>query len=272
MSSWTLESVGTKGYGGGGSYLCARAAKSFLKRKKEADAENYDGVGVFRDPLLDSVYGQCSSTTRPSTTRPQRQSAQDDPYSVSDLLKPTELEQALAAARAQHVKNKSFDSCSGAARRRTPQDQAEEIHVVFQEPFTSRGGRKDGGLSLVCLGSGEHTVYVLQVTCNARRWSVERRYSEFDMLDRELQRVWAADPAVSLGELPSKVWVGKLTKETQARRKDELEQYLNNLLSNPRLVQESAELRAFLEVPPPDGAGQGPPPVISRPYSVSSVD
>ena len=83
MSSWTLESVGTKGYGGGGSYLCARAAKSFLKRKKEADAENYDGVGVFRDPLLDSVYGQCSSTTRPSTTRPQRQSAKHPASTLS---------------------------------------------------------------------------------------------------------------------------------------------------------------------------------------------
>lgn len=265
MASWNLESVGTKGYGGGGSYFCARAAKSFLKRKEEADAENYDGVGVFRDPLMDSVYGQCSSTTRP-----QRQSAQDDQHSVSHLLKPTELEQALAAARAQHGKNKGNDACDGASSRRTHEDQTEEIHVVFEEPFTSRGGRKGGGISLVCMGSSEHTVYVLQITCNARRWSVERRYSEFDMLARDLQRVWASDPSVSLGELPSKVWMGKLTKETQSRRKDDLEQYMNQLLSNSRLVQESAELRAFLEVPPRHGAGKGPPPVISRPYSVSS--
>ena len=86
MATWNLESVGTKGYGGGGSYFCARAAKAILKRKEERDEENYDGIGVFKDPLLDSVYGQCSSTTRP-----MRQNIQDDPNDVADLLKPTGL-------------------------------------------------------------------------------------------------------------------------------------------------------------------------------------
>ena len=33
--------------------------------------------------------------------------------------------------------------------------------------------------------------------------------------------------------------MGKLAKETQSKRKDELEQYLNNLLSQTRMVQES---------------------------------
>lgn len=135
---------------------------------------------------------------------------------------------------------------------------------MFEEPFTSRGGRKTG-LPLVCIGSGEHTVYVLQVIYNGRRWSVERRYSEFDMLDRELHRMWAFDPSVRLGELPSKVWVGKLAKETQSKRKDELENYVNNLLSQSKIVQESAELRAFLEIPPRNDLHNGPPPVISRP-------
>jgi len=41
--------------------------------------------------------------------------------------------------------------------------QAEEIQVMFEEPFTSRGGRKGVAIPLVCMGSGEHTVYVLQV-------------------------------------------------------------------------------------------------------------
>ena len=84
MATWNLESVGTKGYGGGGSYFCARAAKAILKRKEERDEENYDGIGVFKDPLLDSVYGQCSSTTRPL-----RHTMQDDAGDVADLLKPT---------------------------------------------------------------------------------------------------------------------------------------------------------------------------------------
>ena len=55
-----------------------------MKRKEERDEENYDGIGVFKDPLLDSVYGQCSSTTRPL-----RHSMQDDANDVADLLKPT---------------------------------------------------------------------------------------------------------------------------------------------------------------------------------------
>ena len=84
MATWNLESVGTKGYGGGGSYFCARAAKAILKRKEERDEENYDGIGVFKDPLLDSVYGQCSSTTRP-----MRPGIQDDPQEIADFLKPT---------------------------------------------------------------------------------------------------------------------------------------------------------------------------------------
>ena len=33
--------------------------------------------------------------------------------------------------------------------------------------------------------------------------------------------------------------MGKLAKETQSKRKDELEQYLNSLLSQTRMVQES---------------------------------
>jgi hypothetical protein len=125
---------------------------------------------------------------------------------------------------------------------------------------------------VLCIGAGEHTVYVLQVIYNGRRWSVERRYSEFDMLDREMQRMWAFDPSVRLGELPSKVWVGKLAKETQTKRKDELENYINNLLSQSKIVQESAELRAFLEVPPRNDFHDGPGPVISRPDSATSRD
>ena len=69
--------------------------------------------------------------------------------------------------------------------------------------------REAGALSKVGLQSNNLCrilrVARAQVIYNGRRWSVERRYSEFDMLDKELQRMWAFDPSVRLGELPSKV-------------------------------------------------------------------
>jgi hypothetical protein len=37
------------------------------------------------------------------------------------------------------------------------------VQVVFEEPFTSRGGRKTA-MPLVCLGSGEHTIFVIKVS------------------------------------------------------------------------------------------------------------
>ena len=38
--------------------------------------------------------------------------------------------------------------------------------------WRGRGGQ--GGIPLVCLGSGEHAVYVMRVTYNGRRWTVVR--------------------------------------------------------------------------------------------------
>jgi hypothetical protein len=97
--------------------------------------------------------------------------------------------------------------------------------------------------------------------------------------------------------------MGKLAKETQSKRKDELEQYLNSLLSQTRMVQEStcvcvvcvlcvcmcvcvcvlcvgvavyvpsyvqesAELRAFFESLPPHTATYLPPHIAT--YLASS--
>jgi len=88
--------------------------------------------------------------------------AQASACTVADRWPLTDLEQALAAARAQHGRNKSRANGDVGASRRGPGDRAEDIQVIFEEPFTSRGGRK-GSSPLVCMGSGEHTVYVLQV-------------------------------------------------------------------------------------------------------------
>ena len=61
-----------------------------------------------------------------------------------------ELEQALAQARAQHGKNKSKSNGNGmngnvhggGSRHRGADDGMEDIQVVFEEPFTSSGGKQ----------------------------------------------------------------------------------------------------------------------------------
>eukprot|EP00287_Rhodomonas_sp_CCMP768_P029207 CAMPEP_0202829758 /NCGR_PEP_ID=MMETSP1389-20130828/15727_1 /ASSEMBLY_ACC=CAM_ASM_000865 /TAXON_ID=302021 /ORGANISM="Rhodomonas sp., Strain CCMP768" /LENGTH=189 /DNA_ID=CAMNT_0049503351 /DNA_START=69 /DNA_END=635 /DNA_ORIENTATION=+ len=100
------------------------------------------------------------------------------------------------------------------------------------------------------MGSGEHAVYVLKVSYNGRRWSVQRRYSEFDEVDKALVRAFGKDPDVKLPALPSKVWVGGLSKENLDKRKNDLELYLQKMVAQSKLVHECAELRAFLEIPP----------------------
>jgi len=54
------------------------------------------------------------------------------------------------------------DDVAPGARSRSKR-QGEDVQVVFEEPFTSRGGRKTA-MPLVCLGSGEHTIFVIKVS------------------------------------------------------------------------------------------------------------
>ncbi|KAJ1487098.1 hypothetical protein T484DRAFT_1787686 [Baffinella frigidus] len=268
MASWNLESVGTKGLGGGGGYICGKVARSWIQKKKTDQRANYDGVGIFQDPLMDSVYGQCTSSTRAGVPRPE---------GIEELLKPTDLELALAEARASAV--------------------------VFGEAFTSRRGRKVKASPLACLGGGEHTMFVIKpprprppssdavsalVLYNGRGWSVERRFSEFDELDKELAPLPARDgpeelarlpacdgPEVHLPPFPSKVWVGKVAQETQDRRKVELEAYIQALVRQPAFLQSSPHIRVFLEIPPRVPLDPAPPrdtdPAPPRPPSSSAA-
>jgi hypothetical protein len=82
-----------------------------------------------------------------------------------------------------------------------------------------------------------------QVKYNGRVWSVERRFSEFDELDKELARMPAREGrTVHLPPFPSKVWVGKAAQETQDRRRRELEAYVQ-ALERPRTSARSWSCR-----------------------------
>jgi len=70
MAAWNLESVGTKGLGGGGGLICGKVARAWINKKKQNDRAAYDGVGIFKDPMMDAVYGQRTSSTRAGVPRP----------------------------------------------------------------------------------------------------------------------------------------------------------------------------------------------------------
>jgi len=197
MATWNLESVGAKGYGGGGSYFCARAAKAIIKKKKENRDSQIDKTSIFTDPLFDTVYGQCSSGAR-------REGMKDD---IAELVQPTELEQALAVARAAVSNHEHRNGSDGGSRSRgLDYMEREDVQVIFEEPFKSKNSRKSSsGIPLTCLGTGEHAVYVLRVTYNGRQWHVERRYSEFDELDKDIYRTFGSDSSIQLIALPAKV-------------------------------------------------------------------
>lgn len=56
------------------------------------------------------------------------------------------------------------------------------------------------------------------ITYNGRKWEVERRYSEFDDLDKELLRIYGRDSAVRILVLPSKVPLPPSCMHTAHRR------------------------------------------------------
>lgn len=73
-----------------------------------------------------------------------------------------------------------------------------------------------------------HTMYVLQVSSRANRWTVSRRFKEFDVLDKQLRKLF---PNLKIPALPPKRYFGSSneTEFVQSRRQL-LEAYLNSLV------------------------------------------
>lgn len=74
----------------------------------------------------------------------------------------------------------------------------------------------------------DHTVYVINVTCGMRNWTVKRRYKDFDYLDRKLRKFL---PAVTMPSLPPKsYWRSSSNPSVVEQRKQQLQDYLRALL------------------------------------------
>ena len=96
----------------------------------------------------------------------------------------------------------------------------------------------------------KYTVYVIRVKLiTGAVWTVERRYSQFYVLNRLLKKKF---PDVKKMKFPGKRLFRTLAKSTVAQRRDLFEQYLSTLLTfSPRPF----DLNAFLELQEHTGDG-----------------
>jgi len=92
--------------------------------------------------------------------------------------------------------------------------------------------------------------YKVKVTHEGLTWYVWRRFSQFDTLRHELRRLFGHGV---LPQIPAKTWFASLDEEFLNDRKNELDQFMQDLLSDNlrKQVFKIAEMRKFL------GVGQG---------------
>jgi hypothetical protein len=86
------------------------------------------------------------------------------------------------------------------------------------------------------------TFYKVQVRAGDNVWTLERRFSEFDTMHKDLAKMVASVP-----EMPPKTYFKLTSHEGLMKRKQDLDMYLKNIISRPELLNHSA-VRSFLEV------------------------
>lgn len=91
---------------------------------------------------------------------------------------------------------------------------------------------------------GDHTEFIVQISCNGGLWLISRRFSDFDQLHSRLQR--------SFGDLigariPEKQWFGRFDPNFLLKRQSGLQEYLESLLLVPGILEDRS-LQHFLEL------------------------
>lgn len=77
----------------------------------------------------------------------------------------------------------------------------------------------------------DHTVYIIRVYTPLRVWVIKRRYRDFYYLDKELRKYY---PNIQFPSLPPKRYLRSSSDpEIVDQRKEQLEQYLNGLVTAP---------------------------------------
>mmetsp|Transcript_22251 Transcript_22251/g.60798 ORF Transcript_22251/g.60798 Transcript_22251/m.60798 type:complete len:156 (-) Transcript_22251:70-537(-) len=93
----------------------------------------------------------------------------------------------------------------------------------------------------------DFTVYNFAISCQDRKWFIQKRFSQFDLLDTCLNKKYP-DLMVNIQRLPPKQAFGSLSSSLIAQRQKSLDAYLQSILVRPDLTM-TEEIRDFVEMP-----------------------
>eukprot|EP01137_Pigoraptor_chileana_P020379 Opistho-2@82662 len=135
-------------------------------------------------------------------------------------------------------------SAGGKAAAPSP---AEETH----NQHTSAAGDKLIEVSIVSAQAvkpdeeKEYTEYVIEVKGPASKWSVKRRYRQFDSLNRSLHKRFGRKLKA---QMPKKQVFGSMSASVVELRRKALEQYVRDVIANPDVGITDADIAAFLDL------------------------
>ncbi|CEG40918.1 sorting nexin [Plasmopara halstedii] len=91
---------------------------------------------------------------------------------------------------------------------------------------------------------GDHTEFIVEISCNGGLWRISRRFSDFDQLHSRLVRRFGDLIEVTL---PEKQWFGRFDPNFLMKRQASLQEYLDGLLQVPGILDD-VSLQHFLEL------------------------
>ncbi|KAH9132797.1 hypothetical protein AeRB84_020861 [Aphanomyces euteiches] len=89
---------------------------------------------------------------------------------------------------------------------------------------------------------GDHTEFVVQISCSGVVWLISRRFSDFDQLHCRLENAFPLT-----ARLPEKQWFGRFDPNFLVKRQAGLQVYLDALLQVPGILEDRS-LQHFFEI------------------------
>ncbi|OQR94656.1 hypothetical protein ACHHYP_01020 [Achlya hypogyna] len=90
---------------------------------------------------------------------------------------------------------------------------------------------------------GDHTEFIVQISCSGVVWLISRRFSDFDQLHCRLESVFQGELCV---RLPEKQWFGRFDPGFLTKRQAGLQLYLDGILQIPGITDDRS-LQHFFE-------------------------